>query len=76
MYRAANARKYLHGELDFETANACATCLLELVCLKIFNEDLFFRLNLQQLEEETHKFGRLLVPINTTDRPNFDGEVD
>lgn len=49
---------------------------LELICLEVFDEDLFLWLNLQQLEEKAHKLSRLLVPINTPDRPKFDSKID
>ena len=51
-------------------------CSLELVGLNVFKEDLLLWLDLQELEEKAHKFGRLLVPINTPKRPKFDRKID
>ncbi len=49
---------------------------LEVFCLQVFNENLLFWLNLQELEQEAHEFCWPLIAEDTPDILESNGLVD
>lgn len=50
--------------------------VLEVICLEVFHENLFLRLNLQKFEEQAEKLCWTLVPIDSSDAFELDSLVD
>lgn len=67
---AARARKYLK-EIQWSAKVAQEIGSLEFVSSKIFNEDLFLGLNLEELEKQTDKLCWSLVSINSSNILDF-----